>query len=316
MVNGDASPAALEIIRDAILDSIERCPYSLQRHEVLDFFDTDSNLSLGYTDVSPFVRGLDNDTDVYVLWREWVGSDKGELPPFFGEIQRNELCAVPINKLKGGVGMWSKGWLWLGRERGWASAGGQNILPGATLLLPISAGGYVACHGWTSNAHDIPDSCYQPAELPSDEDALSFLNHGWRSIPAHTDDVRAMLSLILQNLSSELASDEMEHVWSEAVDWHDIGKNHKAWQDAVTKPLKEAEIEPHSNHLPVAKFSLSDSPKLRDEQGNLLTRAELQHKIYSLKCSFRAGIAHEVASALALRQWHIQTASDMPLAQG
>ena len=38
-----------------------------------DFFDTDSNLSLGYTDVSPFVRGLDEDTDVYVLWRQWEG---------------------------------------------------------------------------------------------------------------------------------------------------------------------------------------------------------------------------------------------------
>ena len=33
--------------------------------------------------MSPFVRGIDPDTDFYVAWRDWPGSDKGERPKFF-----------------------------------------------------------------------------------------------------------------------------------------------------------------------------------------------------------------------------------------
>ncbi|HAB15178.1 MAG TPA: helicase-related protein [Verrucomicrobiota bacterium] len=79
LLNQNASPANLETIQSDISASIPRCPYSLQRHELLDFFDTDANLSLGFTDVSPFVRGLDDDTDLQVLWREsWIQRDGDE----------------------------------------------------------------------------------------------------------------------------------------------------------------------------------------------------------------------------------------------
>ena len=95
-LNGNASPASLEQIQSDIVASIPRCPYSLQRHELLDFFDTDANLSLGFTDVSPFVRGLDNDTDLQVLWRDtWPKNDDGE-PNFIPDFQRDELCSVPL----------------------------------------------------------------------------------------------------------------------------------------------------------------------------------------------------------------------------
>jgi hypothetical protein len=36
-LNGDASPAALAEIKEAVSASIDRCPYSLQQHELLDF---------------------------------------------------------------------------------------------------------------------------------------------------------------------------------------------------------------------------------------------------------------------------------------
>ena len=96
-LNDNASPASLEQIQDAIAASIPRCPYSLQRHELTDFFDTDANLSLGFTDVSPFVRGLDDDTDLQVCWREpWLENDGP--PEFVPDYQRDELCSVPIGK--------------------------------------------------------------------------------------------------------------------------------------------------------------------------------------------------------------------------
>ncbi len=119
-LNGNASPASLEQIHADIAASIKCCPYSLQRHELLDFFDTDANLSLGFTDVSPFVRGLDDDTDLQVLWREnWLQRDGDEgtgEPGFSPDFQRDELCPVPIGKAKAARDILAKGWLWRGKE--------------------------------------------------------------------------------------------------------------------------------------------------------------------------------------------------------
>lgn len=323
-LKGDASPAALESIRADIEASVEPCPYSLQRHELLDFFDTDSNLSLGYTDVSPFVRGLDEDTDVYVLWREWEGDPNDH---FRGDIGRDELCAVPISRLKGkdSFGNWRQhGWLWLRQERveengkkrgkkgGWVSAGMQGIFPGATLLLRTNAGGYDSIRGWTGKIEDKPADLYQPAEYPSDEDALSWLNHGWRSIALHVQDVRNMLRDIFAALPNDgFITTTGKEVCLKSALWHDIGKNHEDWKQAAIEALREAGIEPPADHLPLAKFSLSDSPKLRDSQGKLLEDKELRREIYRLRNLFRPGMAHEVASALALRQRHIQTAGHL-----
>jgi CRISPR-associated endonuclease/helicase Cas3 len=302
----DASPAALQNIDNAIAASVEPCSYSLHRHELLDFFDTDSNLSLGYTDVSPFVRGLDNDTDVYVLWRKWEGDPNDY---FKGGVQDDELCAVPISQLIGrehGFAKWKEGWLWLGRESGWISARSQGISPGATLLLPADVGGYISHLGWTGMETDVPESYYHPSEQPDDEDMLSYLNHGWQSIPVHTNEVRISLSEILQSLSRDALLDASRPACFEAVNWHDIGKNHEAWRAAAMRALQEAGLSSSPNHLPLAKFSLSDSPKLRDNRDNRLTGADLRRQVYRLKRSFRPAIAHEVASALALRHWHIQ----------
>lgn len=310
LLNGDASPAALENIRDAIVGSIERCPYSLQRHELLDFFDTDSNLSLGYTDVSPFVRGLDEDTDVYVLWRKWDGNPNDS---FRGDIGRDEVCAVPFSRLTSkeyGFANWRQGWLWRGTERGrkggWVQAGAQGITPGTTLLLPTSVGGYASDRGWTGKSVDIPTDLYQPPEYPTDEDALSYLSHGWRSIADHVCDVRDMLRDIFAALPDDgfITPAEKDACLKGAL-WHDIGKNHEKWKNAAIEALSEAGIKPRPDGLPLAKFSLSDSPRLKDKEGNPLTGNALRREIYRLKNLFRPGMAHEVASALALRQQHI-----------
>lgn len=309
-LNDDVSPAALETIRDDIAASIERCSYSLQRHELLDFFDTDSNLSLGYTDISPFVRGMDEDTDVLVLWREWEGADKQAPPPFFYDVQHDELCAVPIGKLKAFLNSRSnsrQGWLWLGKERGWVSAATQDLFAGATLLLPISAGGYTANRGWTGQ-DDEPESLFRPQQVPPDEDVLSYLSNGWRSIAAHCQDVQKELSIIIQALSTtDFINDAEKEACLEAALWHDVGKNHPLWQEAARLALKEAGIELPFAHAPLAKFSLSESPKLLDDQGQPLTGADLRKRVYELKRLFRPEMAHEVASALALRQHHIET---------
>jgi CRISPR-associated endonuclease/helicase Cas3 len=147
-LNDNASSASLEQIQADIAASISRCPYSLQRHELADFFDTDANLSLGFTDVSPFVRGLDEDTDLQVCWREAWSEDDAP-PDFSPDYQRDEVCSVPIGKALKAREVLNRGWLWRGKESGWISVRDAGLAPGMTILLPLSAGGYDNAAGWT-----------------------------------------------------------------------------------------------------------------------------------------------------------------------
>lgn len=303
LLQGNASPRHLETIQGQIAASIERCPYSLQRHELLDFFDTDANLSLGFTDVSPFVRGLDADTDLQVLWRDWPDSGKGAVPDFSPNFQRDELCSVSIGKVKDARNVLNRGWLWRGNgsgtmsvESGWINVAALgDIAPGMTILLPCIAGGYDAQSGWTGSSDGPVASCYVETKGPTDEEQLSSLANGWQSIAVHTDAVAQELRELLRHL---LLNNEPErNALTDAVPWHDIGKNHPEWREAAITAVKEAGIAGREQHQPFAKFSLSDSPSLQNLEGDALKK-----RIRELRHSFRPGIAHEVASALAFRQ--------------
>ena len=302
-LNGTAAPAHLEQIQSDIAASIPRCPYSLQHHELLDFFDTDANLSLGFTDVSPFVRGLDEDTDLQVLWRD-VWPEKDGKPDFVPDFQRDELCSVPFGKARNARGILDQGWLWRGKESGWISVRDSGLTPGMTVLLPLSAGGYDVDVGWTGDSkNNTHISHYQGADGPSDEELLSCLANGWQSIAVHTADVAAELAVIWKETCAEGSYNGEHEALIEAVPWHDVGKNHPDWQQAVVDALKATGITRQEEHLPFAKFSLSDSPTLRNEDGSpRFCGKELKREVNRLRRLFRPRIAHEVASALAFRQ--------------
>ncbi|MCI0536979.1 MAG: DEAD/DEAH box helicase [Verrucomicrobiales bacterium] len=302
-LDGNASPASLELIQDAVAASIPRCPYSLQRHELIDFFDTDANLSLGFTDVSPFVRGLDDDTDLQVCWREMWSENDGP-PEFVPDYQHDELCSVPIGKAFKARDILNRGWLWRGKESSWISVRDAGIAPGMTILLPLSAGGYDNAAGWTGNKDDNKHSShYQPKDEPSDEEQLSCLANGWRSIETHTAEVASELTGLLGHLLATSENQQEHEALLNAVPWHDVGKNHPDWQKAVLDALEKAGIAGKDEHLPFAKFSLSDSLLLRNQDGSFhLSGQDLKREVKRLRRFFRPGIAHEVASALAFRQ--------------
>jgi len=293
----DASPGNLDSQLGPALDATLHPPdYSLQRHELLDFFDTDANLSLGYTDTSPFVRGIDPDTDVYVLWREW----DDDAPPFGYDVGGQEICPVPIWQVRGrdGLRSWREGFVWLGRERGWLPATQDNLLPGATLLLPARAGGYENNLGWTGNDSDQPVSdLYEPVQRPTDEDLLSNLEQGWQSIACHTADVQRCWATIYKELAP--LDDDVRASIDEALLWHDYGKSIRRWQAATRLVAWSAGLEWPRNAVPVGKFSFAESPLLQQSRG-----AELRMTVLRLRRTFAPKLRHEVASALAMRALH------------
>ncbi len=82
---------------------------------------------------------------------------------------------------------WSAALVWLGKDRGWQRASERNCLPGATIMFPTDANGYASDRGWTGdkrNASVTP--AYEIPRTPTDEDMLSILADGWRSIEEHT----------------------------------------------------------------------------------------------------------------------------------
>ncbi|MBM4000558.1 MAG: hypothetical protein FJ297_13655 [Planctomycetes bacterium] len=300
----DASPAKLGTqLRSALDDALPPPAYSLQQHELLDFFDTDSNLSLGYTDVSPFVRGIDPETDIYVVWREW----EGNVPPYDFDIGRHEICQIPVWQVigKGGLSTWYKGFVWQGRERGWQPATRDSVLPGATLLLPTRAGGYSDALGWTGtgdpNAH-VSD-LYKPLSRPTDENLLSGLERGWQSIGAHTSDVQSGWNAIRVALA--LDDKELCAAFDEAIVWHDYGKAVRRWQAATRLLAIKAGLAWPRSIAPIGKFSFSESPQLGG-----LSAADLYRAIRDLRRAFAPKLRHEVASALALRQHHRRVGRD------
>jgi CRISPR-associated endonuclease/helicase Cas3 len=269
-------------------------PYSLQRHELLDFFDTDANLSLGFTDVSPFVRGTDAETDFYVLWRDWDGSK----PDHYPDYQRQEICPVSIGKAKSAMALLNKGWLWRGKETDWIGVRDIGVVPGMTILLPSNAGGYSIDKGWTGSDADKPVSdLYEPRNGMPDEEMLSCLKNGWRSIAVHTEEVKTVFSEIIKTLSDDLFTETERSSVERGIDWHDVGKNHHDWQQAAMDALAKGEVTFSLDHLPLAKFSLSESLTLKGYTGR-----DLKERINDLRHSFKPGLAHEVASALAFRQ--------------
>ncbi len=293
----DASPDGLETgLREDLERALKPPAYSLLRHELLDFFDTDSNVSLGYTDVSPFIRGTDPDTDVYVLWRSWDGDE----PTFGFDVQGNEICQVPIWQLKGKdrLETWWRGYVWKGRDIGWQPVNSESLFPGATLLLPISAGGYDDATGWTRDSSNHPSDRYVEPTSPTDEEMLSRLYDGWQSLAAHTADVFGEANRILAGLQVPADSSLAKAIF-EAVRWHDYGKNVTQWQDATRKLANAAGLVWPGGIKPIAKFSFNNSPNLRGKTGK-----ELRLAIRELGRTFTPKLRHEVASALALRQHH------------
>ena len=300
----DASPANLDTqLRSALDDALPPPQCSLQQHELLDFFDTDSNLSLGYTDVSPFVRGIDPETDIYVVWREW----EGNVPTYDFDIGRHEICQVPVWQVigKGGLSTWYQGFVWQGRERGWQPATRDNLLPGATLLLPTRAGGYSDVLGWTGIGDpNVPVSdLYQPLSRPTDEDLLSGLERGWQSIGAHTTDVQSCWNDIRVDLA--LNDTELCAAFDEAIVWHDYGKAVRRWQAATRLLASKAGLAWPRDIAPIGKFSFSECPQLDGLSG-----VSLYWAIRNLRRSFAPKLRHEVASALALRQYHRRDGRD------
>jgi CRISPR-associated endonuclease/helicase Cas3 len=238
----------------------------IRRHDLLGLFSTEPDLAGGFTDVSRFVRDLDPETDVYVFWREFQ-----EPPSSLPRLGRDELCSVPIGGLRHLIEK-AVAWEWNGELRRWERRRGRDARPGMTLLLHCATGGYDKFIGWTGDQQHKPEALAtgednEPDSLPADTASEST----WVPLAVHLQHAVAKIPRIPGMSAAEASA------VGQALRWHDVGKTHRKWQEAILKAGLQAPEE-----CLWAKF-----PRVP-------------------KGRFTPGLRHEAASALYA--WHKWTA--------
>lgn len=233
-------------VSEASPGAISKVPYEpprvirpvLRRKDLLELFDTSSDLSGNDIDVSRFVRDGD-DLDVRIFWRavDGVPSEDEPLP------HRDELCAVSIGQARGFIDALRKhaqklgcelAWTWKPLDRRWQPLrSGRGLLPSSRVLLACPAGGYQEDLGWTGKAGGqevavVPVETQAPPCSSDGDDADSKTNAG-RWIPL-ADHLRHVRDHVVSTMEALDLAPRWRAVLETAAAWHDVGKAHETFQ--------------------------------------------------------------------------------------
>lgn len=314
------TPQELAVARKTLIDIQQRdqplvgpaalpsVPYEFQqqhvvrRKDIVELFDTTPDLAGADLDISCYVRDAE-EHDVYVSWRDFADRPgRGELPPTAAE-----LCPVPVSDFKQFVVQLRKnarppatGVYWRNYLAGtWDDIDLNRVIPGQIFLLHTAAGGYTPETGWHGQPAKKAEQSVQPLPAPTDliadtdYDADRFAQTPWQSIAQHTDAVVAELASILQRLP---LPDEVCQSLHHAARWHDRGKAHQVFQDAISdgQDGRPARPAPWAARRDIAK-----APRRTDHgPGAAGTDATASYWSPYHRPHFR----HELASALAALQ--------------
>lgn len=271
--------------------------------DLIELFDTTPDLAGNDIDIDRFVREVE-ETELRVFWRHWEG---GAPPDDEPGPSRDELCRAPVGEFR----EFAKTEAARGKvfrrdflEARWVRADAASIYPGQTLLVHWKSGRYKAGTGWDVKAGG-------PVSPPRERDAMSAVEEEWKqyeqelrrfvpdpddydadglsrtdrwqTIAEHTDRVSAVLGGIVDelDLGAPLAG-----CLRLAARWHDWGKAHEVFQDAVVDDGRPASL---TGCRVVAK---APGPR-RDQRGKVVEQGFWRR--YRRK-HFR----HELASALGM----------------
>ena len=247
----------------------------IRSRDMLDLYDTDSDLTGFDVDVAPYIRDAE-DTDVRVFWRDLSAGLEDQLAP-----TRDELCAIPIRQ--------AREWLKNVRQKegqqvfridpqaranmkAW-TAFREEPWPGLVLLVPASAGGYAPDTGFDPAIK----SAVEPVEPGAGSSAVEESNDadpdsrqkGFVGLAKHLDNVAFEAGLLCDGLG---VYEDRKAAIVQAAYWHDLGKAHAKFQARMVANDPEADSRPEE--------LLAKAPKYDRTKG-------------------RAYLRHELASALA-----------------
>lgn len=236
----DGSPRSLEAFEEELSRAdpallVRLYPYEplhvIRRRDIDDLFDTSADLSGTDLDVSRFIRSGE-ERDVSVFWRALA---RGEQVTLDDGPRREELCPVPIGEIRA----WKKRAYVLDYIDGaWSARDARRLVPGMTVLLDAGEGGYDLERGWNPKAKTVAPV---PLVAEADLDALATASSGaerddlsiakaWKTIATHGREAEQEARTLSETLGLDA---ELARVVTLAARWHDVGKAHGAFQDAI-----------------------------------------------------------------------------------
>ncbi len=202
----------------------------LRKRDFEELFNTDPDLSGFDVDISPYIRDTGT-PQCQVFWRD-IAADTPPEPELAGP-SRDELCPVGLAQLRDHLG--TKGttdaWIWDGLGQRWTRVQRDQVRPGQTVMLRTAQGGYQADQGFVAKAKGaVPPvvSEYTGPESYGDDRGTQIGR--WVSLTQHLGDVAEDAERLAKAL--DLPRDDA-CVLTEAGRWHDIGKAHEAFQNAL-----------------------------------------------------------------------------------
>lgn len=329
--------------RDDLEAALQPRPEPMPRAlDVHSLFSTERDVHGGFTDVSSFVRSSDPDADVTVVWRDWDGGAK-KAPPAEDDLDgppldvAGEGCPVPFYRLRQVLDSAKvRAWIWNDEDDEWEEIRPKELRPGMVVLLHREAGGYSSTLGWTGDASDKLDDVPRVGRGRALRDEARTEVGYWAKLDVHLADARHQAERLCNALS---LPKNLRAAVVEAAGFHDIGKAHPQWQNALphvanigpgpwAKCPRMLAVEVGSEEATTAiagvvaalcpgAWRLSDEQRQRNGRDVLrlrwalddpLKRNELD-QVRATKGVLRAGhvpfrpkMRHEAASALAM--WH------------
>lgn len=212
------------------LDPMEHV-HVIRKRDIIDLFDTTPDLAGADIDVSRFIREAD-EYHVQVFWRDIP--KKGPEPDEPGPA-REELCSVPINDITKNGKLKFDAYRWNHLEKNWDKI--QSVYPGLVMMIDRKIGGYNSELGWNGKENETaPCEAFRKIMSHYDGDRWSQ-SERWETIAEHTDAVVNEVDRLIEVLNISKFSDHLK----EAARWHDIGKAHPVFQNAIpeTKPSND-----------------------------------------------------------------------------
>lgn len=219
----------------------------VRRRDLEDLFDTTPDLAGNDIDIDRFVREVE-DSDVRVFWREWEQPRGFEPPPEeMSAARHGELCPAPIGSEKNpGFRQFVKlhrgrVWRWSFLDKAWEKCDGQAITPGQVYLVHSAAGGYDAERGWAPGSREPVHALAiaGPGQANDGTDADRYSRGLWQTLPVHNAEVQTELNGIRRGLVlDQTESAALRH----AAVWHDRGKAHPVFQQALPDSSPDTEV--------------------------------------------------------------------------
>jgi CRISPR-associated endonuclease/helicase Cas3 len=281
----EESRSLLQSLIDVGIESLKRVEAKAQqlegllprKHDLLQLFDTSTDLAGHDIDVSSFIRETE-ETDVAIAWRTWEEVPPLNQPDPMGALQQEELCRVGLYNARAFLEDLKKrkrhAWMWERLHGRWVGVEPLAIYPGMNLLVHCSDGGYSSELGFTGSVNDkkIVEVLLEKPIEPDQNDADLLTNIGqYMTLKQHANDT----ALEVQKLSENLSDYDLPIALLErAGRWHDAGKAHPDFQEMMTRD------------------------RLEYQTGELWAKSDHKARIKAERRGFR----HELVSALVALQ--------------